>query len=80
MKVQVVLEEQEYNELLKYKEYYEKNYVKVVYGNYQVIGSMYEPYNLEKVLAEAAENKLKGGIQIFGLTDKAINFKMNEIN
>ncbi len=47
-----------------------------------VLGIIEKDYKvvLEKVLAEAAENKLKGGIQIFGLTDKAINFKMNEIN
>lgn len=36
MDIQVVLKEEDYKELLKYKEYYEKNLIRFVYGNYQV--------------------------------------------
>jgi basic membrane lipoprotein Med (substrate-binding protein (PBP1-ABC) superfamily) len=45
-----------------------------------VLGVIEKDYKaaLEKVLTEAEENKLKGGVKIFGLTDKAISLKMNE--
>lgn len=45
-----------------------------------VLGVIEKDYKaaLEKVLTEAEVNKLKGGVKIFGLTDKAISLKMNE--
>ena len=37
MDIQVILKEEDYKELLKYKEYYEKNLIRFVYGNYKEI-------------------------------------------
>jgi len=42
----------------------------VIEKNYKIV--------LEKVLAEAEENKSKGGVKIFGIIDKAISFKLSE--
>lgn len=51
MDVQVILKEEDYKELLKYKEYYEKNLIRFVYGNYQVIYYKTD-YKVEKVKDE----------------------------
>ena len=53
MDVQVILKEEDYKELLKYKEYYEKNLIRFVYGNYKEIYQYTTQHNLE------AFNKIK---------------------